>query len=78
MNHWIWKNSNFSLTVTWREPYPITRPRLLMAVFIRGMTLEETVMLTQCMRIRRAADLSEIPGIKVDKHSTGGVETKPP
>ncbi|MDR1150356.1 MAG: thymidine phosphorylase [Clostridiales bacterium] len=47
---------------------------MLMAIFINGMSEKEVFDFTRAMiNSGKVLDLSDIPGIKIDKHSTGGI-----
>lgn len=66
---------NFFITKYTAEEIPdYQASALLMAIYFQGMSVKESAYLTLAMKDSgETVDLSSIEGIKVDKHSTGGV-----
>lgn len=70
INFWITEMMNDNIA-----DYQVSA--LLMAIVLNGMTYEETFYLTDAMvNSGNIINLSDIDGIKIDKHSTGGVGDK--
>ncbi len=68
---------NFIFGLTSGEVADYQASALLMAIFFRGLSLNETIHLTEAMtESGEIYDLSGVSGFKADKHSTGGVGDK--